>query len=61
MSRSIVPLILLILTGCGEKTPPVNIYDSDEYKNLKCDVRCYIMLQQDFFRTHVDDYESIIN
>ena len=34
MSRSIVPLILLILTSCGEKTPPVNIYESDEYKNL---------------------------
>ena len=22
------------MTSCGEKTPPVNIYDSDEYKNL---------------------------
>ena len=22
------------MTSCGEKTPPVNIYESDEYKNL---------------------------
>ena len=22
------------MTGCGKKTPPVNIFDSDEYKNL---------------------------
>ena len=27
-------LSFIIITGCGKKTPPVNIYDSDEYKNL---------------------------
>ena len=34
MSRFILSFILLILASCGEKTPPVNIFDSDEYKNL---------------------------
>ena len=34
MSRFILSCIIIIMTSCGEKTPPVNIYDSDEYKNL---------------------------
>ena len=34
MSRFILSFILLILASCGEKTPPINIFDSDEYKNL---------------------------
>jgi len=34
MSRFILSFILLILASCGEKTPPLNIFDSDEYKNL---------------------------
>ena len=34
MSRFILSCIIIILTSCGEKTPPVNIFDSDEYKNL---------------------------
>ena len=33
MQRLILFFIFLLLIGCGEK-PPVNIYDSDEYKNL---------------------------
>ena len=34
MSRFILSCIIIIMTSCGEKTLPVNIYDSDEYKNL---------------------------
>ena len=34
MSRFILSFILLILASCGEKTPPINIFNSDEYKNL---------------------------
>ena len=34
MSRFILSFILLILASCGEKTHPVNIFASDEYKNL---------------------------